>query len=92
MGEYCFACSQEIFGRDSLDFKGITPEVDFRKGKACTVLCEGCGKIQVDPSGKCLSAGCFKSGHPGHDCSWVAPEASRGVFSRIGSLLLKLLK
>lgn len=85
MGEYCYACSVEIFGRDAGDFKGLTPEKAFDEGRACLVLCEGCGNIQVDPYGKCLSDGCLKSGLPGHSCSWErAVNRRRGILLRFG--------
>lgn len=56
MANYCKQCSKELFGLPS-DFKGITkPNTD----KFAVVLCEGCGSIQVDSDGKCISEDCEK--------------------------------
>ncbi len=50
MAEFCAQCAAEHGGHS--DFKGVQPyEV---------VLCEGCGPIQVDRKGNCLSSDCLK--------------------------------
>lgn len=66
MAEFCKACFIELFGEDFCELAGITKEVDFEKGLACAVICEGCGIIQVDPEGNCLSKNCLKQGKEGH--------------------------
>ena len=63
MASFCKQCSIETFGEDFGDFRGLTDENSWQKGLACVVLCEGCGPIQVDPTGNCLSD-CFHK----HEC------------------------
>ena len=97
MAEFCYACSISTFGRDGRDFYGITKEDDFRYGKACLVLCEGCGAIQVDPQGRCLSGDCSHRGENGHGCSWsVNIDKKKRAISRATawmlSIITKLLK
>jgi hypothetical protein len=55
MADFCTQCSIEIFGKDFDNMRGITKQEDWNKGLSCVVLCEGCGHIQVDPTGKCVS-------------------------------------
>jgi hypothetical protein len=47
MSSFCTECSEKLFGRDFGDFSGIAEE-----GQIAHVLCEGCGFIWVDPTGK----------------------------------------
>jgi len=61
MTDLCKQCSVELFGKDSGDLKGITSQEDWKQGKAAVVICEGCGIIQVDPNGKCISPDCLKN-------------------------------
>ena len=49
MADFCKACSLAILGEDFGDLAGITKQEDWDNGKACNVICEGCGVIQVDP-------------------------------------------
>ncbi len=60
MAEFCRQCSIELFGRDHGDLAGVTGKGDYRKGLAEIVVCEGCGVIQVDPNGSCISRDCLK--------------------------------
>ena len=60
MADFCKQCSIELFGEDYGNFKGLTLEKDWKDNKACIVLCEGCGYIQVDPEGNCVSKDCLK--------------------------------
>ena len=60
MADFCMQCSEELFGKDFGDLAGITKPEDWKKGLACVVLCEGCGPIQVDPEGRCISIDCLK--------------------------------
>lgn len=60
MSDFCRQCSIHIFGQDGRDLAGITTASEWREGRARTVLCEGCGPIQVDPDGRCVSADCDK--------------------------------
>jgi hypothetical protein len=63
MADFCKQCSIEYFGKDFEDFKGATKESDWNNGYAALALCEGCGHIQVDPEGNCISEDCLKKGH-----------------------------
>ena len=70
MADFCRACSMQLFGEDFGELAGITPEEDWNEGKAVMVLCEGCGPIQVDPEGNCVSENCLKRGHKRHGLPW----------------------
>ncbi len=63
MADFCHKCSIDLFGEDFGDLAGITEEEPWRQGLACIVICEGCGPIQVDPLGNCVSEDCLKKGH-----------------------------
>jgi len=63
MAEFCKQCAVDLFGDHTDfvdDFAGMTSEAAWKEGRAALVLCEGCGPIQVDPSGACVSADCLK--------------------------------
>lgn len=71
MADFCKACAAEVFGPGvEADLGGITLEPDWLQGKAVAVLCEGCGPIQVDPEGNCVSRDCLCAGEPGHGLPW----------------------
>lgn len=65
MAEFCEACNREMFNMPS-DFKGLTSNKAWSEGKAALVLCEGCGPIQVNPAGECVSKNCTKTGQLCH--------------------------
>lgn len=70
MADFCLQCSLEMFGPDiENDLKGISSETDTKAGLFPLVLCEGCGPIQVDHTGKCVSEDCLENhrGKSGHD-------------------------
>lgn len=60
MADFCKQCSIEIFDQDFNDLAGITKPEDQAKGLFAVVICEGCGLIQVDAEGKCISSNCLK--------------------------------
>jgi len=60
MADFCKQCSIESFGEDSRDLAGITSKEEEQKGLYRLVLCEGCGPIQVDSEGRCISTDCYK--------------------------------
>ena len=60
MASFCKQCSIANFGEDFGDLKGITHPEDWEKELACVVICEGCGFIQVDPEGNCISKDCLE--------------------------------
>jgi hypothetical protein len=63
MADFCKQCSIEIFGEDFGDLSDITTEAETKEGYYALVICEGCGIIQVDHEGKCISNDCLKNGH-----------------------------
>lgn len=63
MADFCAQCAEALGFEDLNDLAGITHPEDFNEhGRACVVICEGCGPIQVDPAGNCISPDCL-----GHD-------------------------
>ena len=65
MADFCQQCSIELFGVDHKDLAGLSSEEDTKEGLYCVVLCEGCGAIQVDHRGKCVTVGCLKQHNKG---------------------------
>lgn len=75
MADFCVQCSIEMFGVGSdqsaiqLDSKlidqrhgdlsGLSTEEHTRQRLYCVALCEGCGFIQVDHTGRCVSPDCL---------------------------------
>ena len=49
MADFCQECSIDTWGEDTRDMAGLC-----KNGGAATVLCEGCGLINVDVNGKRL--------------------------------------
>jgi len=63
MADFCKQCTEELFGpehADNNDVQGIISEAEEAEGYMATVLCEGCGPIQVNRAGECLSVDCDK--------------------------------
>lgn len=60
MADFCKQCSEEIFCEDTGDLANITKPFQQAEGLYAVVLCEGCGPIQVDVDGKCISPDCYK--------------------------------
>lgn len=73
MADFCKACSVNMFGEDFKELANITQVAAWQEGKAVTVLCEGCGPVQVDPDGNCVSTDCLEQGKPGHGLPWAKP-------------------
>lgn len=61
MAEFCKQCSIEMFGKDFGDLKGLSTEQHDKDELYCCVICEGCGHIQVDSNGACISENCLKN-------------------------------
>ena len=55
MADFCKQCSEEIFGEDHEDLKGLC-----QPGYVYHALCEGCGPCWVDPEGTCLANNCLR--------------------------------
>ncbi len=66
MADFCKACAKE-HGLPDGDLKGLTKPEAWADGRAAVVICEGCGVIQVDPDGNCVSADCIRAGREGHN-------------------------
>lgn len=58
MADFCKLCSEDIFGEDYGDLKGLSSVEDTAKGMYAVVICEGCGPTQVDHNGVCVG-GCL---------------------------------
>jgi hypothetical protein len=74
MADFCKACSIEIWGEDHKDLVGQTTLEHWKKNTAAVVICEGCGFIQVDPEGNCVSENCAHAGQPGHGLPWLGEK------------------
>ena len=70
MADFCKQCSLDHFGGDFQDLAGLTGKEAWENGKAACVICEGCGYIQVDPDGNCVSNDCLEKGKKGHGLPW----------------------
>ena len=68
MADFCKQCAREI-GQPS-DFVGMCDDEEI-----VTVLCEGCGPIDVDCYGVCISDDCLKLGHK-RECGWCGPSCT----------------
>jgi hypothetical protein len=64
MADFCRQCSLETFGKDSQELANLSMPEDTAKNMYPVVLCEGCGSIQVNHLGACVSQDCLEMGHP----------------------------
>jgi hypothetical protein len=61
MADFCYECTEKLFGDGSgNDLSGITTEAQEVQARYAHVLCEGCGPIQVDSLGHCMTADCLR--------------------------------
>lgn len=58
VARFCRQCSIDLFGEDYRELAGIISKEQWKRGEVASVLCEGCGSIQVDPDGNCISPDC----------------------------------
>lgn len=58
MADFCTRCSIIHFDKDCGDLSGLSSKEDTKKGLFASVICEGCGFVQVDHTGKCISSYC----------------------------------
>lgn len=58
MADFCTQCSLMMFNKDFGELAGLSTEEDTNNKLYCHALCEGCGSIQVDHTGKCISDYC----------------------------------
>lgn len=57
MADFCKQCAEDL-GFPQSDFIGLTTKENTEKKLFPVVLCEGCGPIQVDHEGVCVSVDC----------------------------------
>lgn len=63
MADFCAQCTETFFGwTDRNDLSSLSTPEDTAKGLYPVVICEGCGAIQVDHTGRCVSTDCLE-GH-----------------------------
>jgi len=74
MSDHCKQCSEKIFGQDYGDLKGLTSKADEKRGFYAFALCEGCGSIQVDSEGKCVSSDCYENHDGPHEDFYTLQE------------------
>jgi hypothetical protein len=61
MADFCAQCAEDLFGDGhSSDFAGLSTAQETAAGLYHVVLCEGCGPIQVDHTGRCVSIDCIE--------------------------------
>lgn len=60
MADFCTECSLEMFDKDFEELAGLSTEEDTKNSLFADVICEGCGFIQVDHTGRCVSANCLR--------------------------------
>ena len=64
MADFCKQCSIENFGQDFGELANLITEEDTKNGLVSSpVICEGCGIIQVNHLGECVSEDCMCNGH-----------------------------
>ena len=62
MSDFCRQCTEKVLGidGDKNDFNGISTPENTKNELYPVVLCEGCGPIQVDHTGRCVSTDCIE--------------------------------
>ena len=60
MADFCKQCSIDHFGEDFKDHAGISTIDDTKNALYAFAICEGCGFIQVNHEGECISKDCLK--------------------------------
>lgn len=87
MADFCKDCSENHFGEDYGELAGITTPAAFAELRAAVVICEGCGPIQVDPDGRCVSSDCVIHGKSPEARAFAAGShvSTDGVKSEKGS-------
>lgn len=63
MADFCKKCSEKMFGEDFKELAGISTEQNDKDELYASVICEGCGFIQVNSKGECISEDCLEKGH-----------------------------
>lgn len=64
MADFCKQCTRDIMGVENhSDMTGLSTAEDTARGLYASGICEGCGCIQVDHEGNCVSSDCLENGH-----------------------------
>lgn len=61
MADFCRECSIELFDKDFHDLANLSTEQQTKDELYVLALCEGCGPIQVDHTGTCVTIGCLRN-------------------------------
>lgn len=61
MANFCKQCSLETFGQDFRELADLVTPEQYALGRVGLALCEGCGAINVNPDGVCVSPDCLKA-------------------------------
>ena len=70
MADFCTQCTLDTFGKHGSDLSGLNTLEEQSKGLYPVVICEGCGIIQVNHNGDCISPNCLKHhGDPTNETS-----------------------
>lgn len=69
MADFCKQCSIDHFGKDFGELKGLV-----KPGFLIPAICEGCGFINVNSEGECLTPECLEKDKPGHGVEFTMPE------------------
>lgn len=59
MSDFCRQCSVYHFTEDFGDLAGLSTAADTAAQLYASALCEGCGSVQVDHTGSCISSDCL---------------------------------
>ena len=80
MADFCKQCTEKHLGMpgEKNDFIGLSTPENTADGKYPVVLCEGCGAIQVDHTGTCVSSDCLEK-HNQHTCRNCEYSRPNGV-------------
>ena len=63
MADFCKQCSIDHFGQDFRELAGLSKPQDTANKLYANVICEGCGHIQVDHEGVCVTTNCLVGDH-----------------------------
>ena len=63
MSNFCKQCSIEHFGKDYKDLANLSTKEDTLNELFPLIICEGCGNIQINHKGECVSKDCLCCGH-----------------------------
>ena len=62
MADFCRQCAEDMWGDANMtDLADLSTEADTANRMYPVVICEGCGVIQVDHTGLCVSEDCLLS-------------------------------